>query len=159
MLNTVLVTLFIISSILVASMVADVVEDSEVTTGRRSEGIFFAVNAFVQKSVSGIGIFTSTLLLNAIHFPRNAQPGTVDPIVVRNLALIFMPAVVGLYVVTIGCLTPYPLDPDRQHPADVAVRGSRSLLSALFETIGWCQRSLLPSPSLHVHPTLSRRAT
>ncbi|MBT7880045.1 MAG: MFS transporter, partial [Gammaproteobacteria bacterium] len=42
--NTVEVTLIIMSSSLIAAMIADVVEDSEVKTGRRSEGIFFAAN-------------------------------------------------------------------------------------------------------------------
>ena len=34
------ITLIIAASILIASMVADLVEDSEITTGRRSEGVF-----------------------------------------------------------------------------------------------------------------------
>lgn len=106
-LNTLLVTLFITSSILIASMVADVAEDSEVSTGRRSEGVFFAANAFVQKSVSGIGIFSSTLLLRAIGFPRGAKPGEVDPEVIRNLGLVFAPTLVVLYLLALACLAGY----------------------------------------------------
>jgi Na+/melibiose symporter-like transporter len=124
-LNTTLVTFFIIASILIASMVADVVEDSEVTTGRRSEGIFFAVNAFVQKSVSGIGIFTSTLLLNAIDFPRNAKPGTVDLEVVRNLGLVFTPVVIGLFLVMVGCLSLYRIS-RQTHEANLQRLGRSS---------------------------------
>jgi Na+/melibiose symporter-like transporter len=105
--NMTLVTLFIMASILVTSMLADVVEESELKTGRRSEGVFFAANAFVQKSVSGIGIFSSTVLLNLIGFPRHAQPGAVDPTVVRNLGLAYVPAIVLLYLVAIGCLFTY----------------------------------------------------
>jgi glycoside/pentoside/hexuronide:cation symporter, GPH family len=105
--NTLLVTLFITSSILVASMLADVAEDSEITTGRRSEGIFFAANAFVQKSVSGIGIFGSTLLLNAIGFPRGARPGEVAPEVVRSLGLVYAPALVLVYLVALAFLAGY----------------------------------------------------
>ena len=55
--NLALIMLFITSSILTASMLADVVEDSELTTGRRSEGLLFAANSLVQKAVSGVGIF------------------------------------------------------------------------------------------------------
>jgi Na+/melibiose symporter-like transporter len=105
--NTILVTLFITASILVASMLADVVEDSEVSTGRRSEGVFFAANAFVQKSVSGIGIFASTLLLNAIDFPRGAQPGSVAPEVVRNLGVAYAPTFVVLFMLMLGCIASY----------------------------------------------------
>ena len=71
------VTLFITSGILTASMVADLAEDSEVATGRRSEGVFVAANMFVQKSVSGVGIFGSSLLLGLVGFPRDAKPGDV----------------------------------------------------------------------------------
>lgn len=127
-LNTLLVTLFIIASILIASMIADVVEDNEVVTGRRSEGIFFAVNAFVQKSVSGIGIFTSTLLLSAISFPRDAKPGTVDPEVVRNLGLVFAPVVVFLFLIMIGFISLYRISRDT-HEANLQRLGRSTATS------------------------------
>ncbi|MFX8164733.1 MFS transporter, partial [Acinetobacter baumannii] len=43
--------------ILGAAMLSDVVEESEVRTGKRSEGVFFAGGFFVQKLVGGLGIF------------------------------------------------------------------------------------------------------
>nr|QQZ50192.1 MFS transporter [Phenylobacterium glaciei] len=69
----------ITANILTSSMIADVVEDSELKTGRRSEGLFFAASAFVAKAVTGIGIFTSAMLLKAAAFPQGAKPGEVDP--------------------------------------------------------------------------------
>ena len=107
LINTVLITRFIISSILIASMLADVVEDTEITTGRRSEGLLFSANAFVQKFVSGIGIFSGTILLNLIGFPRGAQPGAVDPAIVRRLGLAYTPTIIVLYVVAVSCLFAY----------------------------------------------------
>src|SRR5262249_39497545 len=104
-LNTTLVTLFITASILITSMLADVVEDSEITTGRRSEGVFFAANAFVQKSVSGVGIFASTWLLKVIGFPRGAQPGAVGLDVVRSLGWIYVPTFVVMYLLTLACVS------------------------------------------------------
>ncbi len=105
--NTVAVTLVIMSGILTASMVADVVEEHEVATGRRSEGVFVAANAFVQTATSGVGIFASSLLLGAIGFPRDARPGHVDPEVVRRLGLVYTPALVLLYLVAIAFLSTY----------------------------------------------------
>jgi GPH family glycoside/pentoside/hexuronide:cation symporter len=105
--NTTVVTFIIASSILVASMVADVVEDSELSTGRRSEGLFFAANSFVQKSVSGVGVFSSSLLLGAIGFPRGAQPGDVDPSIVRHLGLVYVPLIAGLYTCALAFLLSY----------------------------------------------------
>lgn len=105
--NTAVVTLIILASILVSSMVADVVEDSELKTGRRSEGVFFAANSFIQKSVSGIGVFGSTLLLVAIGFPRGAQPGDVEPAVVRDLGLAYIPILLLLYSGALSFLATY----------------------------------------------------
>lgn len=105
--NTTAVTLIIVFGILNSSMMADVVEDSEISTGRRSEGTFFAANSFVQKSVSGVGVFMSTVLLSGIGFPRGAQPGAVDPEVVRNLGLIYVPLLGVLMTMVIGCLRSY----------------------------------------------------
>lgn len=94
-------------SILMSSMIADVVEDSELRTGRRSEGLFFAANAFVAKAVSGIGIFSSSLILLAVGFPQNAQPGQVAPEVIRDLALTYLPTLAALYALSIGLLSLY----------------------------------------------------
>jgi GPH family glycoside/pentoside/hexuronide:cation symporter len=64
--------------ILGSSMMADVVEDSEQRTGRRSEGVFFAGGFFIQKCTSGVGIFVTGLILAAAGFPAKAVPGQVS---------------------------------------------------------------------------------
>ena len=94
-------------AILMTSMIADVVEDSELRTGRRSEGLFFAAAAFINKAVSGVGIFASGLLLSVVHFPEHALPGQVPPEVVRNLGLVYLPTVVILYAASLACLFGY----------------------------------------------------
>lgn len=106
------VTLIIGWSILVSSMVADVVEESEMKTGRRSEGLFFAARSFMQKAVSGIGVLTSTLILSTIEFPADAQPGMVDPSVVRALGMVYAPTIVSLYLLAVLSLVAYRIDRD-----------------------------------------------
>jgi GPH family glycoside/pentoside/hexuronide:cation symporter len=69
-------------------MMADVVEDSEAKTGRRSEGVFFAGSFFVQKCTSGVGIFLAGLILAAADFPVGAKPGTVDVATIDRLTII-----------------------------------------------------------------------
>ncbi|MGA0605220.1 MFS transporter [Phenylobacterium sp. VNQ135] len=85
------------AGILFTSMIADVVEDAELKTGRRQEGLFFAAAAFVNKAVSGLGIFGASLIVGAIRFPRDAAPGRVDPEILRDLALVYVPVQVLLY--------------------------------------------------------------
>lgn len=73
-----------------AAMLSDVVEESELRTGRRSEGVFFAGSFFVQKMVGGLGIFMSGVLLWVADFPAAAAPGTVPADVINRLMLIFV---------------------------------------------------------------------
>jgi GPH family glycoside/pentoside/hexuronide:cation symporter len=82
------------STILGASMMADVVEHSEVKTGRRSEGVFFAGGFFVQKCTTGLGIFLSGWILSGVGFPEGAAPGQVPGVTLDRLTIIFA----GLYL-------------------------------------------------------------
>lgn len=105
--NMVAVALGIVANILFSSMIADVVEDSELKTGRRQEGLFFAAVAFINKAVSGLGIFASGMIVAAIQFPTGAKPGTVAPEIVRNLGLVFVPTQMVLYGVATLLLLGY----------------------------------------------------
>ena len=99
------------AGVLGASMVADVVEDSQLKTGRRSEGLFFAGATFVQKATSGVGIFMSSLILAAVHFPAHATGArgalAVPPEVVRNLTLVYLPTAALLYAIGLAWLRGY----------------------------------------------------
>jgi Na+/melibiose symporter-like transporter len=74
------VTCGIIASTMGSSMIADVVEEAELKTGRRSEGLFFAASAFVGKSVSGFGILAAALLIDAT---APAFDGALDRAIMR----------------------------------------------------------------------------
>ncbi len=86
------------SWILTPSMLSDVVEDSELKTGRRSEGVFFAGAAFLQKTMTGLGTFCSGLLLTMVAFPQAAQPGQVNPGTLNSLVLWFVVAATLLHL-------------------------------------------------------------
>jgi glycoside/pentoside/hexuronide:cation symporter, GPH family len=113
-------TLSIICSITISSMMADVVEDSQRKTGRRSEGFFFAANAFALKAVSGMGILMAGLLLTLVHFPQHANPATLNPAIPRNLALVYMPTVFTLYGVALVFIYFYRIDRE-SHEANLRV--------------------------------------
>jgi Na+/melibiose symporter-like transporter len=105
------VTFSIASSITVSSMLADVVEDSARRTGRRSEGLFFAANSFIQKAVSGAGpLVAGILLTDIVHFPDRANPATLDPAIPRLLALDYFPVTITLYTISLVCLSFYRID-------------------------------------------------
>jgi Na+/melibiose symporter-like transporter len=97
------------SSVMIGSMIADVVEDSELKTGRRSEGLFFAGNAFLQKAVSGMGVLASGTLLWAVGFPADAAPSTIDPAVVTRFAITYLVCVTVLYTIGFRIISYFPI--------------------------------------------------
>ena len=98
--------------ILVSSMLADVVEDSEIRTGHREEGLFYAGNLFMQKCVTGVGTFAAGSLIAAVGFPQNAVPGAVDPEVIERLILAFV-VLTGFFLSTaIAIFLRFPLGED-----------------------------------------------
>ena len=100
-------SLGISAAILISSMISDVVEDSELTTGRRSEGLFFAANSLAQKAVSGTGPLIVGLMLTVVHFPARAQPGHVPAQVLRHLGMLYVPIYVLPYLIAIGFFSAY----------------------------------------------------
>ena len=108
--NTVEVTLIIAASALVSAMIADVVEDSEIKTGRRSEGIFFAANSFAQKAVNGLGVVVAGQILAIIQFPTGAKPGEIPSETVDSLAIYYIPVILVFYVVALSILSLYRIN-------------------------------------------------
>ena len=131
---TIGIALAICSLILVGSMITDVVEDSQLKTGRRSEGLFSAAITFVAKSTSGFGILLSGLLIDFVHFPKHASQATIDPAIMRHLLFIYMPLQLALYAISIACVVPYRID-RATHEANLA-RLSESAAAAESIRIG-----------------------
>jgi Na+/melibiose symporter-like transporter len=112
------ISLFIGTATLVASMVADVVEERQVTTGKRAEGLLFAANSFIQKFTSGIGVYASGILLSLIHFPENAKPGGVDVAILDNMAILFTVLTTVLFFIAIFFISSYRIN-RQTHEANV----------------------------------------
>ena len=109
----VLVTAVIAIGITVGSMLADVVDEGELQTGERQEGMFMSTVAFTSKAVSGVGSFLAGLALDLIAFPSQADPGSVDPDKVFQLGLVVGPGLMLLYLVTLIFLSRYPITRSR----------------------------------------------
>jgi GPH family glycoside/pentoside/hexuronide:cation symporter len=99
----------IIASTMGSSMIADVVEASELKTKRRSEGLFFAASAFTGKAVSGFGILAASTLLSFIHLNANSDPSTVPPSVIQHLGEVYCPLIIGLQACAIVLMLGYKI--------------------------------------------------
>ncbi|MBB4100848.1 MFS transporter [Sphingomonas kyeonggiensis] len=114
------VTCSISATILGGSMMADVVEQSEIETGRRNEGVFFAGAFFVQKCCSGLGIWATGMLLDLVSFPAAAKPGEVPVVAVDRLTILFSVLYAVLAFAAAGFYRVFPFG-KAEHEARVAL--------------------------------------
>ena len=102
-----------ISLINTSSMLADIVEDSAVETGRHTAGTFFAASSFMQQCSAALGLFIAGLLLTWSNFPEHADPATIPDATVDSLLIHYIPISFGLW--SLGCLFLlfYPITKER----------------------------------------------
>jgi GPH family glycoside/pentoside/hexuronide:cation symporter len=91
--------LSIAGSIVNTSMIADVVEENQARTARRSEGLVLFSDRLMLKLANGLATVLPGLLLAIVSFPVGAKPGSVDPTIMRHLALIYI-----LLSIALSCL-------------------------------------------------------
>ncbi|MEM8695132.1 MAG: MFS transporter [Pseudomonadota bacterium] len=108
--NTIDVGLIICYQILAASMIADLVEQAEVKTGRRSEGLFFAAATFMRKWGEGLGIVVATVVLSAVGLAAGAVQGEVSEETLWNLGAVYVPTILALWMTMIAFISFYSLD-------------------------------------------------
>jgi Na+/melibiose symporter-like transporter len=108
--NTIDLGLIIAMQAIFFSMLADLVEHSEVKTGRRNEGVFFSALTFIRKTNQGIGAFVAGLILQAVAFPEAASPADVPTGSVLQLGTLLVPSQWVLWGVMLVALAYYRLD-------------------------------------------------
>ena len=105
--SVILVTGLIILGIVLSSMIADVIDENELVTGKRQEGMFSSVIAFTSKATSGLGGFLAGIALDGIAFPAHAAPGTVTDDKIFLLGLAVGPCMFLLYLLSLVFLRRY----------------------------------------------------
>ena len=106
------VGLIICFQILAASMMADLVEQAEIKTGRRSEGIFFAASAFIRKVVGGLGLTAATFVLTVAGLQAGADPSQVSDETLFRLGLFYVPVILALWMTMLAVMMTYTITRD-----------------------------------------------
>ncbi len=70
------------------SMIADSVDEHELLTDERQEGLFFSLIAFMKKAMTAVGILVSGTILNMLNIPRTAAVESIDPGIIWNFGLV-----------------------------------------------------------------------
>jgi glycoside/pentoside/hexuronide:cation symporter, GPH family len=118
------VGLIICFQALTASMLADLVEQAEVRTGRRNEGIFFAANTFIRKAVQGLGVMAASFVLTLAQFPKGANPSQVPESSLWQLGATYVPAIWLVWALMIFAVSRYRLS-RAGHEANLATLAER----------------------------------
>ena len=117
------------------SMVADIVDEHQLTSGRRQEGIFFAAVSFSSKCATGLGSALAGFAVSIIGLPagQNGEVGgalvAVAPSTIMQLGVFFGPGVSGLAVLSLWCISHHSLDRAR-HAAVQRQLAMREITSA-----------------------------
>jgi Na+/melibiose symporter-like transporter len=82
--------LTIAASIVNTSMISDVVEENQARTARRSEGLVLFSDRLMLKLAGGLATVLPGILLTFVAFPAGATARTLDPEVMRRLALTYI---------------------------------------------------------------------
>lgn len=118
------VGLIICFQILADSMMADLVEHSELKTGRRSEGVFYSSVTFVRKLVNGLGLLMAGFVLAAAGLKAGSDPSQVSHESLIRLGAIYAPTIVGLWMAMLAVIGIYAITRD-SHETTLATLAAR----------------------------------
>lgn len=104
------VGLIVCFQILTAAMMADLVEQAELKTGRRSEGTFVAAVTFIRKMVSGLGVMAATVVITFAGLKAGAKPEDVPADVVWRLGAYYVPVILTFWMAMMAAIGFYRLD-------------------------------------------------
>jgi len=88
------------------ALVADIVDENELESGKRQEGIFFAAMSFSWKATSGLGSVLAGLALELIKWPAGSHiqsAADIPPETIVKLGVIYGPLIASLTLVTVWC--------------------------------------------------------
>ena len=108
------VTCAIIVFATLSSMLMDLVEDIQLKTGRREEGVLFSARSFADKAVSGFGLTFAGFILSLISFPESSEireqlNGVVPDQVLADLALWYIPICIIAFGSALSLVSGYSL--------------------------------------------------
>ena len=113
-----------IGGVLLDSMMADVVEDSEIATKRRSEGLFYAARGFAAKAISAGGILGAGTIVSLVGLDGIESVDMMTSELRQDLASMFLPLFCGLNLIALYVVSRYRITRD-DHAANLVALARR----------------------------------
>ena len=103
-----------VSTVVMLSMVGDIIDENELKTGERQEGLFYSARAFFAKASSSFGHFFAGLVLEYyVRMPFEAVPGQLDEQLLVRLGIMAGPVMALAAVVSLFVYSRYNLSRER----------------------------------------------
>lgn len=88
-----------------ASLAADILDEHEVASGKRQEGVVFAAGAFVQKATTGAGALLAGIVIDIAGLRPGSVPGSIEDSVLQTLGWFTLFMTSGLALIAFGFYT------------------------------------------------------
>ncbi|MFK7914478.1 MAG: MFS transporter [Pseudomonadales bacterium] len=122
-----------VGGVTIYSMIGDVIDENELVTGLREEGLFYSARAFFAKASYSFGHFFAGVMLDYfVRLPFEAVPGALDADVLMRLGLTAGPIMGVAALLAIFVYYQYQLDRTR-HAEILAGIASRQATKAAAE--------------------------
>ena len=118
---------------MIDSMMADLAEDSEKQTNRRSEGLFFATRGFAGKFISAAGVVSAGVIVSIVGFDSITSLADFTDDHRYRLATLFLPVYCTLLLCAYACINLYKID-RKSHQENLQILADRSADAAGTET-------------------------
>lgn len=110
-----------IGSVAIMSMIGDIIDQNELTSGRRQEGLFYSARAFFAKASYSFGHFFAGVTLDLfVRLPFNAVPGQLDEGTLFRLGVTAGPVMGLAAIVALLVYSRYRLS--REQHADILLQ-------------------------------------
>ena len=118
------VVLLMINGTMLDSMTADVVEDSEINTARRSEGLFYASRGFANKAMGAGGVILAGLIVSIVGMESFQTSADMSDGHRLQLVLLAIPIYCTLHLLAISMFSLYKIGRDT-HQTNLATLEER----------------------------------
>lgn len=103
-----------VGGVAIYSMIGDVIDENELVTGLREEGLFYSARAFFAKASYSFGHFAAGVMLDYfVHLPFRAVPGEVERDVIVRLGIVAGPVMGSAALIALLIYARYRLDRTR----------------------------------------------
>jgi len=119
------IALIIAYQIIASSMVADIVEQSELETGRRSKGVFFAGISFIRKLSQFSGLFLASIILSVAAIVPGATASEVSAESVRALGWGYASVLLSIWLLMLVAISFYQISRE-DHEQNLATLAQKS---------------------------------